>query len=112
MNGNIRRKQTGFTMVELLVVCAIIFLLAALLLPALSRARENGRKIACLNNLKQLGYALQIYTTDNDGWFPYQGSEVGDFANPSAAANWLKYCLAYLGNKKQVLRCPSAEEQD
>jgi prepilin-type N-terminal cleavage/methylation domain-containing protein/prepilin-type processing-associated H-X9-DG protein len=67
---NFRRIQTAFTLIELLVVIAIIAILAAMLLPALSRAKETGRRIACTNNLRQLGLASQIYLGDNQGVYP------------------------------------------
>ena len=61
---------TAFTLIELLVVIAIIAILAALLLPALSKARESARSTACLNNLKQLQLAWQMYADDHDDEVP------------------------------------------
>ena len=59
-------KQRGFTLVELLVVIAIIAVLMAILMPALNRAREQGKRAACLNNCKQLALAWGLYADDND----------------------------------------------
>jgi prepilin-type N-terminal cleavage/methylation domain-containing protein/prepilin-type processing-associated H-X9-DG protein len=62
---------TGFTLVELLAVIAIIAILMAILVPILYRAREQARTIKCRANLRQYGIAGNAYLADNDGWFPY-----------------------------------------
>jgi prepilin-type N-terminal cleavage/methylation domain-containing protein/prepilin-type processing-associated H-X9-DG protein len=63
-------NRNGFTLIELLVVIAIIAILASLLLPSLARAKEAGKRIKCLNNMRQLGLSLMMYTDENDSHLP------------------------------------------
>lgn len=68
-------RAGGFTLIELMVVIAIIAIVASILLPAISRSKEKGRQINCLNNMRQIGLAFRLYHGDFNDLFPAPGSK-------------------------------------
>jgi len=107
---------TGFTLIEVLVVLAIIMLLAGLLFPVFARSRENARKTQCASNLKQIGLAWHMYADDYDGYAMPSSNTVGDnlifwsgimddeTGDLLSGTNLLQ---PYLRNT-QILKCPSS----
>jgi prepilin-type N-terminal cleavage/methylation domain-containing protein/prepilin-type processing-associated H-X9-DG protein len=79
---SVRAGNHGFTLIELLVVIAIIAILAAMLLPALSSAKDRGRRAVCLSNLRQIGIATTTYAHDNGGQIPF-GPKAPPFTSPA-----------------------------
>jgi prepilin-type N-terminal cleavage/methylation domain-containing protein len=89
--------ETAFTLIELLVVIAIIAILAAMLMPVLARAKESGRRISCLNNLKELSLAAQMFVNDNQGNYPPR----------SETDRWPNRLYDNYGKNLKMLLCPS-----
>lgn len=120
-------RQAGFTLLELLIVIGITGLLASLVLPALSRARQAGLRAACVSNLRQTGVAIQLHAHENEGRIPY-GPEAPPFTSPASfypstgtPTSLLSLrdgkpvglgllLRAYLSSTPRVLFCPGADQ--
>ena len=117
----LRRKtllRRGFTLIELLVVIAIIAILAALLLPALSRAKQRGQRAACLSNLRQIAVAFRVYLDENQDHFVDRRDLKSSFPGgyhpwtswpPSdPRSGWAAIVLQSAGASPQIWSCPAA----
>lgn len=93
--------RNAFTLIELLVVITIIAILAALLLPLLSRAKESGRNAYCKNNVRQIGIGLHLYVQENNGCYPYKYGTM--------PADWATDCLPNCADNRNLFLCPSQD---
>lgn len=111
-----RLNPAAFTLIELLVVVAIIAILASLLLPALARAKEKARRVACISNVKQICTAMIMYVDDHDGHYPPRfpdATNAGSFpCKACRTIDWRVYAVPYLSattniTNASVFACPA-----
>jgi len=117
----LRKLRSGFTLIELLVVIAVIALLMAILLPALGRAREQGKSTRCLSNLKQIGIAMHAYGADFNYLLPRAELRPGVAVYTGIDMRWPVLFMPYLGGSHSsvqnyyeldVFDCPSYPLKD
>jgi prepilin-type N-terminal cleavage/methylation domain-containing protein/prepilin-type processing-associated H-X9-DG protein len=112
-----RKNLCAFTLIELLVVVGIITILVAILLPAVARAKEYGRKVTCGSNLKQISIGLQNYAEEYNDLYPLAWMDqlwsytYDDLSNPNLEQQkrmgWMRRLFPYVGNQDKVYKCPS-----
>ena len=117
-----RLKGKGFTLIELLVVIAIIAVLAAILFPVFSKARDKSKTSVCQSNMKQISLGLMMYVSDYEGIFPAQpyddpdtpmvikgGGGVANWKDPAVYPNWARSIEPYIKNA-QIPNCPLSKK--
>jgi len=103
---NFQKNRKAFTLIEFLVVIAIIAILAAILFPVFARARENARRSSCLSNLKQIGLGMMQYVQDYDEMYPN-----AYYTDAAGTTFWWTMLQPYV-KSSQVFTCPSSPFKD
>jgi type II secretory pathway pseudopilin PulG len=99
-------------LIELLVVIAIIGILASMILPALSKAKNKALRIGCINNLRQLGLAFRMWSDDNDSRYPWR-SPISDGGSQGQTEAWRHFLVIREEiNTPKVFRCPSDRDKE
>ncbi len=113
LGGPPEGRCRAFTLVELLVVMAVLVLLMAILLPVVHRARKHAAAVTCQSNLRQWGILLDTYVTGNDGRFFFERTHVDTWTEPQPVTVWVQswwyIFLTDFGNYRDIWLCPMAK---
>lgn len=101
-----KKTQVRFTIVELLVVIVIIAILIAIILPATQSARDRSKRSACVNNLRQIGIALNMYADDRQGYYPACTKLPSDPPFEELALPPISVTLLQYAHNRELFRCP------